>query len=290
MKEIDFIKNKKITIVGLGLIGSSFAMAIREKCESLVGIDNLPLTREKAISLDIFDEVHESLSKISPDTDILILATPVESILALLSKPEEIPCKNALVLDVGSTKTEILKVMEKLPPSFNPIGGHPICGKENLSIDNAEANLFLEAQFVLSPLKRTSETTRIMASQLIKIIGAIPFWISAEDHDQAIAYTSHVPYLTASALALAIPKEFASLISTGYRSTARLAATPSSMMLNVLLTNQENIVDALEKVKENIDQFITLISQEKVDQLSETLDKSARHHKNLISKKLDTTP
>ncbi|MBT4003776.1 MAG: prephenate dehydrogenase [Chloroflexi bacterium] len=258
-------------------------MAIKNRCNFIVGVDTNSETLKKAKGLNIFDNLFSTLEEISPKTDIIILAVPVDKIIEILANPRSITSKNAIIMDVGSSKVEILRVMKSLPESFQAIGGHPICGKENLSIENAEANLFQDSPFVLTTLERTTELTIKIVTELIELLGATPLYMTAEEHDMSLAATSHVPFLVASALALSVPIENKNLIGTGYGSTARLAATPSSMMLNVLLSNKKNVTNSVEKVRDNLDQFIDLLNKEDSVNLEATLVKCASHHKKLIS-------
>ncbi len=283
MTENNLLTTKNITIIGLGLIGGSIALALKGKCKSIDGVDVDRETIEKAKELNLFDNVYNNIKDITPETDIIILATPVEKIIEIISKPNDIPAQKAIILDVGSSKVEIVQAMKRLPNSFQPIGGHPISGKESLSIDNADAKLFIGSTFVLTALDRTTETTKQLANEIIDHLGATPLKMTPVEHDIALAATSHVPFLTASALALSVPLKGKQLISTGYRSAARLAATPSSMMLNVLLSNKENIIPALEKFRENLNHFIDLLIEEDSVNLEATLVKCASQHKKLIS-------
>jgi prephenate dehydrogenase len=170
-------------------------------------------------------------------------------------------------MDVGSTKSDIVKEMEKLPERFDPVGGHPMCGKEKLTLENAEGSLFQDATFTLTPCQNTSTNARHFANQLAQTIGATPFWIDAATHDRWTAATSHFPYLVTAALTLATPVDAAPLVGPGFRSTTRLAATPPSMMLDILSTNRENILESLDLFKEELDQIRTLLENNDQDHL-----------------------
>ena len=149
------------------------------------------------------------------------------------------------MLDIGSSKRTIVAAMDALPENFDPLGGHAICGKERLSLKNAERSLFRNATFVLTPLARTGSNARSAALQIIEAVGAAPVWVSAEVHDHFLAITSHLPYLLSSALSLITPAEAVPFIGPGFRSSSRLADTPSSMMLGVLESNRADILSAL---------------------------------------------
>ena len=245
--EDDFrLQNSKIAIIGLGLMGGSLALALKGKCAALYGIDSRPGTLELAIDKKIVDAADTDPAKLLPQADLVILATPVPTIISLLQQLPSLINRPCIVLDLGSTKSKIMSAMDALPPHFEVLGGHPICGKEKLGLENADALLYQNAPFVITPLKRTTLRARTAIKNMISVIGASWIEMNAEEHDRALAFTSHLPFLTSSALALSVPQENARLIGSGFRSTARLAETPGSMMLGVLQSNQENILTALQ--------------------------------------------
>ncbi|MEI6290484.1 MAG: prephenate dehydrogenase/arogenate dehydrogenase family protein [Chloroflexota bacterium] len=275
------LSQTKITIVGLGLMGGSLALALRGKCFSLLGIDPDPKTREIAISQNIVDRVEEDIDNIFQISDLIILCTPVEQILNILEKfPQN--CQNpCIVMDIGSTKVEIIKKMEKLPPIFDPIGCHPICGKEKLSIENAERTLYYSAPFIVTPLNRTSPRALSIVYQIISAIGGKLITLSPIEHDRILASTSHLPFIISSILALSTEPSVAEFIGPGFRSASRLAGTPSSMMLGVIMTNRDNLLVNLEKFQEELAVFISAISENDFDTIESSLI-SAQEKYNLL--------
>lgn len=276
-------------------MGGSLALALKGKCARLVGFDTHPPTLELALSKRIIDHA-ESFSPLSPGegtgvrVDLLILAVPVPAIRDILTQLPLINYQPALsavegspitILDLGSTKREIVRAMSNLPANFDPIGGHPICGREKLGLENADPNLYRDAPFVLTPLERTTPRAMDIAEQLIAAIGARPIEMTAEEHDRILASTSHLPFLLASALAHATPKEFAPLIGPGFRSTSRLAGTPSSMMMGVLQSNRDNILNALKSFRRSLDEIETALQSENHSQLELLLEGSRASHHSL---------
>jgi prephenate dehydrogenase len=244
--EDDFrLQDSKIAIIGLGLMGGSLALALKGKCAALYGIDSHLATLEFALDRKLVDDAETSPAKLLRQADLVILATPVPVIVSLLQQLPSLTTHRCIVLDLGSTKSKIISAMDHLPPHFEVIGGHPICGKEKLGVENADAVLYENAPFVITPLERTTFRARTAIKNMISVIGARLIEMDAEDHDRALAFTSHLPFLVSSALALTVPQENARLIGSGFRSTARLAGTPSSMMLGVIQSNRENILHAL---------------------------------------------
>lgn len=269
------LQHATVGIAGLGLMGGSLAMALKGKCACLIGYDTHPPALELALSKHIIDHAESDPANCLPELDLLILAAPVPSILKILQELQAANCQRPItLLDLGSTKRSILQAMASLPANFDPIGGHPICGKERLGIENADPNLYDGAPFVLTPLERTSPRAKSAAMQLISAVGAQPLPMTAEEHDRILASTSHLPFLVASALAHSTPQTFAPLIGPGFRSTARLAGTPSSMMLGVLQSNRDNILKTLRTFRQSLDEIESALREEDDASLENLLNQS----------------
>ena len=213
----------------------------------------------------------------------MILACPVPAILDWIGRLPEYVQDTCIVLDIGSSKRTIVAVLESLPAHFDPLGGHPICGRERLSLENAERFLYRDAPFVLTPLARTGERARSAALQIVEALGARAIWLNADDHDRILASTSHLPYLLSSALALATPEEAAPLVGPGFRSTARLAGTPYSMMLGVLLSNADNVLEAISLFRQSLDFLETALKTKDSAALQTVLDASRTKYQSLAS-------
>ena len=281
--EDDFrLQDSKIAIIGLGLMGGSLALALKGKCAALYGIDAHPATLEFALAKRIVDEANADPAKLLPQADIIILATPVPAIIDLIEKLPSLTQKPGVVLDLGSTKRVISEAMSTLPEWFDPIGGHPICGKEKLGLENADGNLYEDAPFVITPLGRTSTRAKSVIKEMILAIGARSIEMEAEEHDRALAFTSHLPFLLSSALMQSIPQELSRLIGTGFRSTSRLAGTPSHMMLGVLQSNRENILVALRQFQKELASIETAMSTKDNRSLNTILNAAQLRYHSMI--------
>ena len=259
------LTDSRIAILGLGLMGGSLALALNGKCAALYGIDSDQATLKLAREKEIVEEADSNPAKLLPRADLVVLATPVPAIIDWIRKLPSLTHKSCIVLDLGSTKKDIVQAMSALPERFEPVGGHPICGKEKLGLENADAGLFENAPFVIVPLARTTLRARNAAEQIISAIGARRIDMNAEEHDRALAFTSHLPFLLSSALALSTPNQYSRLIGTGFRSTSRLAGTPSSIMSGILASNRENVMNALSKFQEQLAQIgASLMSEDYV--------------------------
>jgi prephenate dehydrogenase len=272
----------RIAIVGLGLMGGSLALALKGKCAALYGVSPTPATLENALRINLVSRAAADPATILPWADVIVLAAPIPAILNLLTRLPELVPQRCIVLDLGSSKEVILSAMNVLPGRFDPIGGHPICGKERLSLANAESGLYKGAPFVLTPLERTSTRARQCAQQIVDGVCGRAVWLDAATHDAGIAATSHLPYLLASALALATPSVPDALVGPGFRSTSRLAATPSGMMLGVLQSNRTNLLASLARFRNSLDAFEAALSGEEWDAFQSLLDQAAARHFELV--------
>ena len=265
------VSDAKISIVGLGLIGGSAAMALRNQCAKLYGCDIDPATIEYAEQKRIFDQVTQKPEEILSKSDVIILAMPVDTIVQYIAKLPDLCAGEAIVMDMGSTKREIVHAFGNLPERFAPIGGHPMSGKESLSIMNASADIFEGATFALTPLSRTTGRARQFALQLVEVLGANPLWIDAERHDAWAAAISHLPYLVSLALALSTPEESAELAGSGFKSSVRLAGTPASMMLDIVRANRDNLLHSGAGFVEKFTELLELVEREDFNQLVEEM-------------------
>jgi prephenate dehydrogenase len=272
MDKSDFnLAGSRIAIFGLGLMGGSLALALRGKCAALYGVDPHPATLELALAQKIVDVAESDPAKLPADVDLIVLSAPVPAILVLLDKMPSHIANVCVVMDLGSTKQLITEAMSKLPEQFEPIGGHPICGKEKLSLTNAERTLYYAAPFILTPLERTTERARSAASQLIEAVGARRVILDAVEHDRILASTSHLPFLLSSAIALSTNKDLAAFMGPGFKSVSRLAGTSSSMMLGVLDSNRENVLHALHDLQGRLTELESALGSEDLSKLESLL-------------------
>jgi prephenate dehydrogenase len=277
------LQDAHIAIVGLGLMGGSLALALEGKCGALFGIDSDDATLQLALAKGIVDQADSDPVKLLHQVDLIILATPVPTIIDFLQRLPALSKSPCIVLDLGSTKKDILQAMSALPPNFDPVGGHPICGKERLGLEHAAANLYQDAPFVLTALERTTRRAMSAVEQIISIIGARIINMTAEEHDRILASTSHLPYLLSSALALATPTQYKALVGTGFKSTSRLAGTPSHMTMGILESNRENILQAIQAFHKSLNQIESALVHENYMQLEVILSQSRSSYQSLVS-------
>jgi prephenate dehydrogenase len=214
---------------------------------------------------------------------MVVLSSPIPAILDFLEQLPTLTPNPCIVIDMGSTKKLIVESMSRLPERFDPIGGHPICGKEKLSLANAERTLYYAAPFILTPLERTSARAISAANQIIEAIGAKAKVLDAVEHDRILAATSHLPFLISSALALATSQDVTPFVGPGFKSTSRLAGTASSMMMGVLQTNRGNVLNALHEMQSQLAEIESTLSSDDFSKLESILNEAQKKYQSFVA-------
>ena len=282
MADPDFFANTRIAIVGLGLMGGSLALGMRGRCQTLLAVDPDTTTHHMALESKVVDRISDNPAEILPQADMIILAAPVGVILKYIPRLPDLTPESAVVLDIGSTKAQICHALNELPPRFEPIGGHPMCGKAIGGLAHADEKLFRDAPFAFTPLPRTTERARETADQLAYTLGAHPLWVGPKTHDSWVAATSHLPHFLATALVLSTDTEASHLVGPGFRSTSRLAGSPSSVILPIMESNRSQILEALTRFRSHLDDLEDCLARGDYDALKIKLDLGA-DHKELLT-------
>jgi prephenate dehydrogenase len=269
---------KKICIVGLGLMGGSMAKALHGHVRQIIGVDRHAATRQMALAEGMVGVVTDDLSLGIKSADLVILATPVHSILQQLRQLPDLSPNGCLVMDLGSTKEAVCESMTALPATFEAIGGHPMCGKEIAGYQASDATLFQDQTFILSRNGRTTTAIETLALTIIELVGATPLFLAADVHDEIVAVSSHLPYLISAALvhraAAMADDQVWTVSASGFRDSSRLAGSDPRMMLDILLTNKPAVLSQLTQYREDLQQLISLLTDEDEAALGAWLTKS----------------
>ena len=242
----------KIGIVGLGLIGGSIALRARELWPSalVIAVDNKDVL-EDAMRRHAIDVAADDLVVLA-EADIVILAAPVKQNIALLADLDDNVRVPAVVTDTGSTKREIITAARDLPPRFTFIGGHPLAGAAQGGLEHARPDLFEGRPWLLTPMGKTDQGSAALdsLSQFVSALGAQPRILEPRAHDRMLAFLSHLPQLTASALMQvvggAVGEEGLALAGRGLADTTRLASSPPDIWQDIAATNADEIGPALD--------------------------------------------
>jgi len=265
---------QRVLIVGLGLIGGSIGLALRRWSEErkvdgrkpleVIGFDTSLDHQRAAEKMGAVDKGAWDLAKAAREADVVVLATPVNSMHDVMQDLVPHLQPGTIVADTGSTKAEVLKwANEILPREVHFVGTHPMAGKTQ-SIEGADADLFTGATWCVSPSVTASEEAVRTVLGLVSAAGAEPFFIDPDEHDAYVAGVSHVPFVLSAALMNAVSRdaswrEMKTLTAGGFRDTTRLAAGSPAMHRDILLTNGEAVtrwidavIDTLGEIRQSI--------------------------------------
>jgi prephenate dehydrogenase len=250
----------RITVIGMGLIGTSLAMAIRSADEkeaplgptAITGYDKDRRAVGDARGRLAIDREARSLEDALKDAQLVVIAVPVQTIRELFSQIAPLLPNGAVVTDVASTKAQVLEwARELLPATVDFIGGHPMAGKEQSGASAADPELLRGAIYCLTPSPRARQPALDLVEAMVRQVRAKIYYIDAAEHDAYVAGVSHLPFLLSTALVELVSrsagwKEMAPLAATGFRDISRLASGDAEMHRDICLTNRVAINRWLE--------------------------------------------
>ena len=259
-----------VTIIGLGLIGGSIGLALRQGKKpgwEVVGYSRRQETVANALSSGAIERGETSLKDAVKQADFVIIATPVLTIKEIFSEIAPHLSSGCIITDTASTKVQVVKwAGEILPPKVDFIGGHPMAGRETYGIQAAEAELFRRCTYCLTPSEKASPKSIDTVTGMVKKLGAIPLFIDAQEHDNLVAGISHLPVLLSAALVSLTTKnpswsEMSKLAASGYYDLTRLASGNPEVNAHICLSNQEAIVNWIDKFSQELERYRQLVAE-----------------------------
>jgi prephenate dehydrogenase len=259
----------RLAIIGLGLIGGSIGLALKQASwlqAEIVGYARRHGTGSLALKLGAIDRIESDLSETVKGADIVVIATPVLTIKDIFSQIAPSLSNNSIVTDTASTKLQVMRWAEELlPPGIDFVGGHPMAGKEISGISAATADLFRNCTYCLTPAPRARTAAVRAVKEMVKILDAIPITIDAQEHDSLVAGVSHLPLLLSVALVSATTKntswqQMSRIASSGYRDLTRLASGSPEVNAHIFLSNQAAIVSWIDMFIEELQKLRELVA------------------------------
>jgi len=252
----------RLVVVGLGLIGGSFAKGLRERglCREVVGVDLDPESRRLAVELGVVDRCEEDLATACRGAQVIQLAVPILAMEKLLGQLAGLDLGEAVLTDVGSAKGNVVRAATQafagLPTRFVP--GHPIAGSEQSGVEAAKGNLFRRHKVILTPLEQTEPAALALVDRLWRELGADVEHMGVEHHDQVLAATSHLPHLLAFGLVDSLAKRNENLeifryAAGGFRDFTRIAGSDPVMWHDIFLANREAVLRTLDAFRGDLD-------------------------------------
>jgi prephenate dehydrogenase len=238
----------QVTIIGVGLIGGSLGLALRRGnlARLVVGVGHRQASIDRALEMGAVD--HGTLDPLEgvKGAELVVLGTAVRLIVEMGKKVAPHLSPGAIVTDVGSTKSEIVRRLEEtLPAGVSFVGAHPIAGSEKRGVDSARPDLFEKSVCVLTPTADTDPKAMRRVAGLWTAVGARVLSLSCEEHDRVLARTSHLPHLVAAALVASLATPDTPFVGPGLRDTTRIAAGDVDVWCDVFLTNRDAVLQAL---------------------------------------------
>lgn len=281
---------KRVTIIGLGLIGGSLARALHDKLGigDIIGVDSNCRTLELALEQGVIRSGYTSLDHSVYSSEIIFICTPVNHIVKYINELAPNVGSNCIITDTGSIKGEITRFVEKMPnpPCF--IGGHPMAGTERSGYTNSFPHLFENAYYILTPGPGTSTESVTALAEVVEGIGAIPVIMSADEHDRAAGGISHIPHIVAAALVNLVKDidngtgRLQMLAAGGFRDITRIASSNPAMWKSIVMSNRTQVLGLMKQFGIKLDDFISSLEKGDSEDIYDYFDE-ARQFRDSIS-------
>ena len=272
----------RLAIVGIGLIGGSFGLAARRAglAREIIGVARRDSTLKAALEVGACDAATSDVAAAASGADLVLLAPPVGQMERICREIAPIVAVDAIVTDAGSTKAEIVRTCEPLFQNAHFIGGHPMAGSEQTGVEAARADLFENAKWILTPTPRTEIEALDFLTLALKRVGAQIIQMEAQQHDEVLAVTSHLPHMTAAALMHVFgalnDENAAKVVASGWRDSTRIAAGSAEMWRDIALANRGALLQALDEMDASLGQFRAALQSEDGEEIEKWLEAAAK--------------
>ncbi|MFC0263963.1 prephenate dehydrogenase [Fontibacter flavus] len=269
---------KKIHIIGLGLLGGSFSLALKKVKPEIhfTGYDKDAKNLQDAFTLGIIDEAKD---KADPDTDIVILATPADSLEGILKESLDQAGQDTLIMDFGSTKAKLCQSVANHPKRSQYLAGHPIAGTEYSGPKAAQEDLLDKKVFIICEMEKTDLHLKGKAYEVLEALNMKLRFMDPEEHDNQLAFVSHLSHISSFMLGKTVldkmedDKNVFDMAGSGFASTVRLAKSSPAMWAPILSENKKNILEALSMYISNLSKFRDKIIADDVEGLYLEMEK-----------------
>jgi len=267
----------KLGILGLGLIGGSLGLDLRDRGFEVLGVSRRQKTCDLAVSLGVADRASLSLSLLA-EAEFIFICTPIAAIVPTIQELIPYLDRDTIITDVGSVKSSIVAAASSLWDNF--VGGHPMAGTANQGVEAAERNLFKNAPYVITPTANTPQMAVKKLEDLASTLGSRIYFADPIAHDRAVALISHLPVMVSAALIstasndrdLEVLKLARNLASSGFRDTSRVGGGNPELGLMMARYNRSELLRSMQLYRENLDRSIDLIESENWQDLEEILE------------------
>ncbi|MEM8780995.1 MAG: prephenate/arogenate dehydrogenase [Cyanobacteria bacterium P01_G01_bin.49] len=277
----------KVGIIGLGLIGGSLGLDLRDRGHTILGVSRKESTCQQAEATGAVDQANTNLSLLSA-ANIIFICTPIGLISNTLEQLKPYISQETIVTDVGSVKTPIVESCETLWTNF--IGGHPMAGTAKQGIEAAQKNLFKNAPYVITPTQNSPKNSIKTLEEIAKSLGSIVYTCSPENHDKAVAWISHLPVMVSASLITACLHEEDPLVlklahklaSSGFKDTSRVGGGNPELGLMMAQYNRTALLRSLIAYRQQLDEVIEQINTQEWESLNKRLETTQKGRSHFI--------
>ncbi len=261
---------RHVAIVGVGLIGGSIGLALRRRsmADAVMGIGRRQASLRTARRVGAVTSATIDLAKGVAEADLIVVCSPVGKIVEHATEAARHCPEGTLITDAGSTKQVIVEALDgQLPRGCRFLGGHPLAGSEKAGLVHASEELFEGRVAILTPTKNTRAEDFDLLEQFWSGLGSVVIQMSADEHDRALAVTSHLPHAVAATLAGMIPETYFRLCSAGILDTTRIAAGDAELWKQIFVQNRANMLAALDRFDQGLAALRTALEQDDQSEL-----------------------
>jgi prephenate dehydrogenase len=282
----------KMTVIGIGLLGASLAKACKERglVDEIVGYGRNRENLEKAKKLNIIDHCPADLDEAVSDADLIVLCTPVSTIVPLIQNLISKVKPGALITDVGSVKDPVVHGADKLvPEGVFFVGSHPIAGGENSGLEASTANLYQDAKCIVTPTEKTDKTAMERISALWQSVGMKVISLTTDEHDFIFGAVSHLPHIVAYALmntlgALKTPdnRDVTAFSGAGLKDITRIASSDPVMWRDICLSNRNHSLDLIDRFQNKLEEIRSTIEKGDGQELKKEFMAANKYRLNVV--------
>jgi len=276
-----------IAIVGIGLMGGSFALALKKHGYKgrIIGIGRRVSNLKRAKNMGIIDEYTTNPKSGVKNADLVFLCTPVGQFEGIIDNIKDFLKQGAIVSDLGSVKSHLVKVLHsKMPRGVHFVGAHPIAGRESSGLNGASSDLFTGAKCIITPVEGTNARALATIKKIWRSIGAIPVIMNPDEHDMIYAAVSHLPHVIAYSLVNTITDlrhDLLKFSGKGFRDMTRIALSSTEIWRDICMFNRKELLRMLRRFSSSVSKMIRLIEKKQWEKLEKEFIK-AKHSRELI--------
>jgi len=281
---------KKISVIGMGLLGSSVALSAKRELTRgyVAGYSHRESTRQKARQYEVADEIADTLEQAVDGADIVILATPIQTFEGYFEQMASHLKDGCIVTDVGSTKVLPHQwAAANLPKRVFYVGSHPIAGSEKRGVEYARDDLLVNARCILTKVRKTNSDAIELLEQFWTQLGCKVDVMSPAVHDRIFGMISHLPHMAAAALVNSTTPQNIKFAGRGFIDTTRVASGPANIWTDILMTNPDICVEAIEKLVGRLQELQEAIAANDAKKVNKLLDQASQKRAELIQHKID---